>query len=349
VAITILNRYTGSPIITLPVATLNGFNFGGLNITNGDFSPFPDLRNAVFAGSVTPGCNFHQCDVRGASFFRGNIQGSDITGVTRDATTNWHCSWFENMVLDLADQNVSAWALPVGDGGQSNAQGNSAGAIGGLPDNSIPFYYANPPNGNSGGVWGPLVVDASSGFHAAEIRFAQTIKALGYDVGICKITRGATTMSDWAYNAVSEWVTTLQPNLTAAVNLMQTVWPGKFSRWSWRWYLGEDDSRAVGAGASLYGDNLRSYLRGVSGIVGNNVENFLTIVRTQSWLNNAIPNSIGNCRYWETLLSNANIENVDDLQTGSPDNVHLTAAMQDVEGATRWNPAWLARLAQQVP
>jgi len=338
VAITILNRYTGAPLATFPGPTLASVNFGGLNLTNADLSG-QDCTNAIFTGCNVSGATFQNANVSGATFFRSNVQGADFRGVTKTAATNWHCCFFEDVVLDVADQNVGAWALPVGYTGQSNCQSTDAGPTTGLPDASIKFAFFCPTGGTSSGLWTALQIDPVTGDHGAEILFAQTVKAAGFDVGVAKVARGATTMTDWTPPIGAQYVSDLLPNLPAYVSQMQATWPGKFSRWSYNWYLGEDDARSVGAGGTLYGDGLLAFLIGVSGLVGNNVWKWFTCTRTQSWLNGAKANSLFDCRRWETQRSGGRILNTDDLLPSQADGVHLTAAGQDTLGQ-RWAALW---------
>jgi hypothetical protein len=328
-SIDILDRYTSAVLATIPGSSLSGVTFSGLNLTNADLSNV-DLSTSIFTGCNASGSTFEDSNLTGTNFFRSNVQGADFRGVTRDTTSNFHACFFEDVLVDSPDDDVSTWFLPFFYGGQSNCVSIDSGPTSGLPDATIPYFFNTPPSGDSGGLWGALDINLSTGDHGAEIIFAQTLKALGLDIGPAKIARGATTMSDWASTSSGEYTTVLMPSLLQAVSELQNIRPGQFSRWFGAWYLGEDDSRSEGAGGSLYGDNFLSMQIGISGLVGNNVWKRFNTVLMPTWLANQIANSIDNVRYWQTLLSFGTM-NVDSL-AHQVDNVHLTAAGQDALG-----------------
>lgn len=346
-AITILNRYTGAPIATFPGPTLNGVVFAGLNMTNADFSG-QDLTSANFAGCNAQGATFQNANCTGTIFQNGTVDHGDFRGITKSAASNFHGCFFEDVILDLADQNVGAWALPSGYSGQSNCSSRASGATSGLPQANIPMYFeVQPLGGSSGGLWLPLQIDPVDGNHGAEIIFAQTLKALGYDIGVCKISRDATTMSDWTPGLGPQYTSPMVTGYLAAMTQMQTVWPGKFSRWNFDWYLGEDDSRSEGNGSVLYGPEMLSMLVGLSGLVRNNVWKWFICTRTASWLGFNVPTCLANCRYWQMYLPSGRYLDTDGL-AHQPDNVHLTAPGQDALGAL-WATLWQTVVPSSAP
>jgi len=348
--ISILNRYTAAVLATFAGSTLAGLDFGGLNLTNADFSGH-DLTGTIFKGCVSPGSTFQNATLIGTKFFRGNVEGSDFRGATWDVTTDFSCCYFEDVLLDPPHDDITTWVLPFFYGGQSNCVCNIVGASPvPLPNAAIRFFYDNSPfGGNSGGVWGDLCVDAVSGIHGAEIMFATTLALAGFTAPVCKIARGATTMFDWSYGSASQWTTQLQPSMLQAAAGLNGQFPGRFFRWLGCWYLGEDDSRSNGNGATTYGTNFLSFLSGLSGLVGQNLWKRFTLVQTQSWLGNAIPNALHDCRYWERIFSfNLAPLNVDG-SAHQGDNVHLTAAAQDDLGQNIWAPAAQLLIAAETP
>lgn len=349
-AINILNRFTGATIVTVPVSTLVGFDFAGLNIPSALLSNI-DLTGAKFGGCNASGSTFQNSICSGTDFSKGNVQGSDFRGITRNAASNFHQCYFEDVVLDVADQNVGGWALPMFGGGQSNEISIVAPVTTALPDATIKFGFNTPPSGDSGGLWVALQVDPVTGNSGCEIRFCQILKALGFDIGFAKLAHGATTGADWVPGIASDnFELDIRPRLTQLVQQMNTVWPGQFSRWSATWALGEDDARAAGLGATQYRDNLLKTLIGISGIVGQNVWKWFFPVRTQSWLGGAIANCLADIRSYQMQMATGGHFIDSDGFTHLGDNVHYDALVtgQPAYG-TALATAWQAVVPVSAP
>jgi uncharacterized protein YjbI with pentapeptide repeats len=342
--VNILNRYTSAVIATIAGSTLAGIVFSGMNLTNADLSNV-DLSGSTFQGANVSGSTFENSNLTGTSFFRSNVEGADFRGTTLSAATNLHACFMEETLWDAPLDDITNWFLAFFYGGQSNCVSIASGTTVGLPDASIPFFYDVVAGSTSAGLWGPLKINPQSGDHGAEVVMLQTLKGLGLDVGMAKVARGATTMSDWASTSAAEYATVLAPGLKQAVNQLQTIRPGQPSRWLCGWYLGEDDSRADGSGASLYGQNFISMMIGISGLLSANVWKRFTAMLMPTWLANQVPNSIFNVRYWQTALS-YNTLNTNAL-AHMGDNVHLTAAGQDALGAL-WATAAQSLIAAQT-
>jgi uncharacterized protein YjbI with pentapeptide repeats len=324
--ISVLNRYTSAVLATFPGSTLAGVSFSGLNVTDADLSN-QDLTGTIFTGCNLSGSTLENSILNGAIFFRANVEGCDFRGITSDTSSDFRCCHFQNVILDPG----ATYVYVAFQGGQSNDVSVSAGATTGLPDPSIPFYF-NQIGTNTTGAFVSLQISPWSGDHGCEVVFGQEMRAFGYDIVLVKLDRGATTMSDWIPTAAN--FLALQTSFLDAIDELKTLYPGRFFKFLGNWYLGEDDVRDIGAGAALYGKNYLLFQQGIERIISQRMWKKFHIVLTQNWIASLKTNSFYSVRYFETIYAGWNL-NVDD-QPNIGDNVHLTAAAEDVLGHRRY-------------
>lgn len=330
--ISVLNRYTSAVLATFPGSTLAGVSFSGLNVANADLSNH-DLTGTNFTGCNLSGSTLENSICNGTIFFRSNMNGCDLTNITKDTSSDFRCCFFQDVIgVNLADYVVVCFQ-----GGQSNDVSVATGATT-LPDASIHFYF-NQIGTVDTGTFVALQVNPSSGDHGSEYIFGEDMKAAGYDFALLKFDRGATTMASWLPSTAN--FIALEASYLNAITLLKTLFPGRFFRFVGNWYLGEDDVRSDAAGASLYGKNFLLFQQGIERITSTYMWKKFHIVLTQSWISNQSPNSFAAVRYFETIYAGWN-ENIDDLGGDTiGDGVHLNAVGQDILGQRRFDSTQL--------